>query len=63
LFEYVIAADYSNTLVALEVITQDTKEKLTITEVEGPLQSGALDKHSYNTTDFLWFQIDVTPVL
>jgi len=55
LFEYAVAADYSDTLIALEAITQDTKEKLTVTEVEGPLRSNVLDTVSYNSTDFIWF--------
>ena len=63
IFEYVVAADYSDTLIALEAITQDTKEKLKVTEVDGPLNSSVLDNVSYNSTDFVWFQIDVTPVI
>lgn len=37
IFEYVVAADYADTLVAIEVITQDTKEKLKVAQVKGPI--------------------------
>ena len=42
IFEYVVAEDYSDTLIALEAITQDTKEKLTVTRGDGPLRESIL---------------------
>ena len=63
IFEYVVAEDYSDTLIALEAITQDTKEKLTVTRVDGPLRESSLQQSGYNSIDFMWFQIDITPVI
>ena len=54
-FEYVVAVDYADTLIAMEAITQDTKEKLSITAVDGPLNYASLQLSGYNQTDFLWF--------
>lgn len=34
-----------------------------MTEVDGPLRSNVLENVSYNSTDFIWFQIDVTPAV
>ena len=55
IFEYVVAADYADTLIAVDCITQDTKEKLVITRVDGPRSRSVLESSSFNETDFLWF--------
>ena len=57
-FEYIVAADYDDTLVAVDAISYGTHYSLQVQEVAGPLVSGSLG--GYNSTDFLWFQIDVS---
>ncbi len=56
--EYVVAADYDDTLVAIEAKAADTKYSLPLERVEGPL--GETDLKGYNTTDFIWYNIDVS---
>ena len=58
IFEYVVAADYADTLIAMKAINSDTKEKLTVTKMQGPLSP--MNHPKYNETDFLWYQIDVS---
>ena len=36
IFEYVVAEDYENTLVALEAINADTKYQLNVTQTDAP---------------------------
>ena len=54
-----MASDYGDTLIAVQATNADTKYSLNVTRVDHPLN---FDEHavSYNSTDFLWFQIDVS---
>ena len=54
IFEYVVAEDYENTLVALEAINADTKYQLNVTKTDSPRYFNE-DEIQYNATDFLWF--------
>ena len=54
IFEYVVAEDYENTLVALEAINADTKYQLNVTKTDSPRYFNE-DMVQYNSTDFLWF--------
>ena len=58
--EYVVAADYDDTLVAIEAKNAETKYQLQIERVDGPLSRADTDMQGYNTTDFLWYNIDVS---
>ena len=60
IFEYVVAADYADTLVDLEATNADTNYPLKVTRAEHPLLLEALQMTAYNATDFIWFQIDVS---
>ena len=61
IFEYVVAVDYADTLVDLEAQDADTNYPLTVTRTEHPFNAiDALQMSQYNSTDFLWFQIDVS---
>ncbi len=58
IFEYVVAADYADTLIAIQAENEETHEMLAVTKVEGPLSP--MDHAKYNETDFIWYQIDVS---
>lgn len=60
IFEYVVAADYADTLVDLEATNADTNYPLKVSRAEQPLVFDALQASGYNSTDFLWFHIDVS---
>jgi len=60
IFEYVVAVDYADTLVDLEATNADTNYPLKVTRASHPLSFDALQMSQYNSTDFLWFQIDVS---
>ena len=60
IFEYVVAADYADTLVDLEATNADTNYPLKVSRAEYPLLPDALQASQYNATDFLWFRIDVS---
>ena len=56
IFEYVVAADYADTLVDLEAQDADTNYPLKVTRADEPLLShDALYMSQYNSTDFIWF--------
>jgi len=59
IFEYIVAADYADTLVALDVINQDTKYNMNVTRSNYPLDFNE-NESQYNSTDFIWFQIDMS---
>ena len=60
IFEYVVAADYADTLVDMDATDPQTNYNLRISRAEGPLDLSQMAKSRYNETDFLWFQIDIT---
>ena len=60
IFEYVVAADYADTLVDLDATDPQTNYNLRISRAEGPLDLNQMVKSRYNETDFLWFQIDIS---
>ena len=62
IFEYVVAVDYADTLIALEAFNSDTRYQLNVTRSEMPISESA-SAGKYNSTDFLWFQIDLTDEL
>ena len=62
IFEYVVASDYSDTLMDLVAFDSDTMYKVKVEKADGPIVfDQALT--SYNSTDFLWFRIDVSNLL
>ena len=60
IFEYVVAIDYADTLVDLEATDAATNYPLKVSRAEYPLMSESLQNSQYNSTDFIWFQIDVS---
>jgi len=61
-FEYVVASDYSDTLMDLVAFDSDTKYPVTVGKANGPIVFDQAQKN-YNSTDFLWFRIDVSDIL
>ena len=62
IFEYVVASDYQDTLMDIEAFDGNTNYPLEVIQVDQPL---SFDPHAsgYNSTEFIWFQIDVTDAL
>jgi len=62
IFEYVVASDYADTLMDLVAFDGDTKYQVAVAKAREPM---VVDQAyaGYNSTDFLWFRIDVSEIL
>ena len=62
IFEYVVASDYEDTLMDVVAYDGNTNYKIDVHQVDEPL-SFDQNASGYNSTEFIWFQIDVTDAL
>ena len=59
IFEYVVAADYEQTLVELSAFDSATKYRIAVERAAGPLAYSER-MQNFNSTDYLWFRVDLT---
>ena len=55
-----VAVDYADTLIDMDAMARDSKDPLTVTPVQAPSGLYTEELKSYNETDFLWFQIELS---